>query len=338
MKYQRGFGALEVMICLIIGALATVAGARVYTSYLDRQVNRSAGEQMGIVADAAAKYIKDNYAAITAVATPAAPAVITTAMLRATGYLPAGFSDTNVYGQDYRILALEPTANKLQTLIVTVNGDVIREMHLLEISKLMGAKGGYISSTNTAVAFGSFGGWQTALAPYGVAPGAGHLATALFFDDGAMVTDYLYRSAVPGQPQLNRMNTSIDMGNNDLNNTDAVNANTVNANTANVSGNTSTAGETYTGGWFRGRGDGLIYNEKWNGGWYMADPQWMRSYADKGIYTGGAMLGGTLQSTGRTTVGEYLHVAGVATAGVGCAPNGLEARDSTGLPLYCQSG
>jgi Tfp pilus assembly protein PilE len=330
---QAGFGALEVLIGLMIAALATAAGATAYSHYLDRQANIIASGQMNQVADAASSYIKDNYASVLAVATPSSTAVITTAMLRATGYLPAGFSDTNAYGQTYLVLALEPTANKLQTLIITQNGEVIKDLYLIEVAKQIGARGGYISSSNTAVANGSFGGWQSALSQYGVAPGAGHLATALFFDDGAVVNDYLYRSAVPGQPNLNRMNTAIDMGGNNLNNTGTVNA----AATA-ISGNAVVQGDTITGNWFRTTGDTGWYSEKYGGGWYMTDPDWVRSYTDKNVYTGGQMRAGTLVSQGRTEVGEYLQLDAVANVGDGCSPNGLVGRSASGSTLSCVNG
>lgn len=330
---QRGFGALEVMIALIITSLMIVAGTKIYQKYLDLRANLNAGEHMNMVADAAAKYIQDNRAAVLAAAGPTTPAPITIGMLRTTGHLPAGFSDKNAYGQDYRVLAIEPTTNILQTLIVTINGDTIPEMSLYEIAKSIGARGGYVSSTNTAVATGSFGGWQTALAPYGVTPGAGHLATALFVDDSSTTNDYLYRNAMPGQPELNEMNTALGMRGNNINNAGAVSATGVS-----VTGNTNTTGETYTGGWFRTRGDSGWYNEKWVGGWYMSDPTWVRSYANKSVYTGGEMRGGTLRSEGRTTVGEYLQLSGVATEGTACSPNGLVGRNSAGLTLSCQSG
>jgi len=317
----------------MIATLVAIKVPEYYGRYLDRQANLMAVDQMSIIADAATGYIKDNYAAVAASATPSAPAVITTAMLRSTGYLPTGFADQNSYGQDYRVLAIEPTPNKLQTLIVTLNGETIKEMHLIDIAKQIGAKGGYIPMGNTAIATGSFGGWQTPLAPYGVTPGAGHLAAALFFDDGALVNDYLYRHAVPGQPELQTMHAAINMNTNDLNNTGVVNAASVN-----VSGNTRTAGETYTGGWFRNTGNAGLYNETYNGGWYMTDPAWVRSYANKGVYTGGEMMAGKLTSTGRAEVGEYLQLNAVASLWGTCSPNGLLSRDATGRPLSCQSG
>ncbi|MDF5980451.1 hypothetical protein P4114_31780 [Pseudomonas aeruginosa] len=41
-----------------------------------------------------------------------------------------------------------------------------------------------------------------ALSNFGSAPGAGHLATALFFQDGAIAGNLLYRNAVPGHAEL----------------------------------------------------------------------------------------------------------------------------------------
>ncbi|MDF5962743.1 shufflon system plasmid conjugative transfer pilus tip adhesin PilV [Pseudomonas aeruginosa] len=48
-------------------------------------------------------------------------------MLRNTRYLPAGFRDTNIYGQQYQVLTRKPAANQLETLIVTTGGQVASE-------------------------------------------------------------------------------------------------------------------------------------------------------------------------------------------------------------------
>lgn len=332
-QHQAGFSAIETLVVLFVATMMATAGGYQVMRYLDRQSNLAAAEQMNLVATAAGQYIKDNYATVLALASPAAPAVITLDMLRNTQYLPLNFASQNAYGQSYSVLALEPTPNKLQTLVITINGDVIKELYMIEIAKQIGAQGGYVSTQNSDVATGSFGGWSTSLSPYGVSPGAGHLAVALFFEDGALVNDYLYRNAIPGQPNLNKMNTAINMGGNDLNNAGAIDAKT-----AHVSGDADIAGETYTGGWFRTRGDGGWYNEKHNGGWYMDDPGWVRSYADKGISTGGEVRAGKLTSSGRTQVGEYLLIDGVAVPGSACSPNGLMGRDAEGSTLSCQSG
>ncbi|MCZ7830996.1 shufflon system plasmid conjugative transfer pilus tip adhesin PilV [Pseudomonas aeruginosa] len=349
-KKQQGFAAIEMIVVLILVISALGIGAQAMFDHADNMAAQTTADHQKIISDAAAAYIKDNYAAVVAAAGPATPATITTTMLKNTGYLETSVADLNSFGQAYRVLAIEPTPNKLQTLVVTTGGETISETSIRRIAKQVGARGGYVSNVDTARVEGSFGGWGVPLASYGVSPGAGHLATALFFDDGALTNDYLYRNSVAGHPEVNRMNTSIDMGGNNLNNTG-----TVNATTANITGNAAVAGnatvggtikgqtaditgETYTGGWFRTRGDSGWYNEKWVGGWYMSDPTWVRSYANKNVYTAGEMRGGKLTSEGRTEVGEYLQLNGVATEGAGCSPNGLVGRNAAGLTLSCQSG
>lgn len=224
---QAGFGALEVLIALMVATLAAASVPAIYARYIEYQTATVAAGQMSVVKDAAAQYIKDSYNQVAANATPTVPAIITTSMLRGTGYLPAGFADLNPYGQSYRVLVLQPIANKLQTLIITESGEVIKELSLRAIAKQIGAEGGYVSAADPTVAVGSFEGWNTPLASYGVAPGAGHLATALFFQDGALVNDYLYRHSVPGKPELQRMYAPIDMNGNNVDNAGTVTAGAV---------------------------------------------------------------------------------------------------------------
>ena len=128
-----------------------------------------------------------------------------------------------------------------------------------------------------------------------------------------------------------------------------------------VGGNVNTGGETYTGGWFRTRGDTGWYSEKWGGGWYMSDGTWIRAYSNKNVYTAGQMKAGSIQSdgdmnatgnasvnggvytnylqtNGRLSVGEYTMFNGVAYAGNGCSPSGLQGRDPSGALLSCTNG
>lgn len=346
---QRGASLVEALIVLIISAIAFGAGAQQYSKYLDNITNKQAADHATLIAGAASKYLKDNYAAVVASAGPTTPAVISVAMLKSTNYLPAGISDKNAFGQDYSIQVIEPLPNQLQAMVVTTGGQAISELDGRRIAQYMGAKGGFISTVDTTVATGSFGGWQMALSPFAISPGAGHVATALFLEDGALVNDYLYRNAVPGHPELNRMNTAINMNGNNVNNAGTVAATAVTTGTmtasgdisaanATINGNVNVAGETTTGGWFRSTGDSGWYNQKWNGGWYMNDPNWVRSYGDKGVYTGGEMRAGKLTSGGRTEVGEYLQLNAIVTEGAGCSPNGLVGRNAAGLTLSCQSG
>lgn len=156
--------------------------------------------------------------------------------------------------------------------------------------------------------------------------------------------------------------TKLDVGgvatlNSDLNvaGNGQVNGN-LNSNNS-VSGTTITSrGETYTNNWFRAMGEGGIYFQKYGGGWYMTDTNTITAYAGKNIQTAAGVYGGYVHSTGnidavgqvygaggvvsggRTTVGEYLQLNGVAYAGNGCSPNGLQGRAVDGSILSCTNG
>ena len=55
----------------------------------------------------------------------------------------------------------------------------------------------------------------------------------------------------------------------------------------------------YTSNWFRSYGGSGWYNETYAGGIYMTDSTWVKTYNDKGIWTGGGYLG----SNGGLTIG-----------------------------------
>lgn len=131
---------------------------------------------------------------------------------------------------------------------------------------------------------------------------------------------------------------------------------TINSNNT-VSGTTLTSrGESYTQNWFRTMGDGGVYFQKWGGGWNMTDANTIQAYGGKNIQTAAGVYGGYVHSTGnidavgqvygaggvvsggRTTVGEYLQLNGVAYAGNGCSPNGLQGRAVDGSILSCTNG
>lgn len=356
LKHQSGFIAIEFMFALIAFVALSVIGANQLALHMASENYQIAAQQQKVVADAGAKYLKDNFSAVVASATPTVPVQITVAMLRNTNYLPSGFSDTNAFGQTFLVLARRPAANQLESIVITTGGETIDEIGTREIAANLGAAGGFIPTSNNGIVQGVRGGWQIALSNYGMNPGVGHTASALFLQDGALVNDYLYRNAVPGRPELNEMNTALGMRGNNINNAGNVTANgtvaaggdvnaagNVNATSVNASANVTGAtaritGETYTGSWFRTLGDSGWYNEKWGGGWYMSDSLWVRVFGDKNVYTPGQIRGGTVVSEGRTEVGEYLQLDGLAVKDTPCSDNRLIAKDSTGLTLSCQNG
>lgn len=154
------------------------------------------------------------------------------------------------------------------------------------------------------------------------------------------------------------MNTDLSMGGHNINNAGAITATGNVATSADVSSRNVTVtgtvtaatanvtGETYTGGWFRTRGDTGWYSEKWGGGIYQSDADWVRIYNNKGLATGGSLVGGNVVSfgnmtaSGRIQTNEFVYFNGRATAGTACSPNGLEGSDASGsgAAVRCKNG
>lgn len=300
------------------------------------------------VVDAAQRYIADHDAELRA-ATAGGTARISLQQLRAQHYLSAAVPDRNAFGQEYEI-GVRLEGGRLTPLLVSTGGTPIREQELRRIAAMVPA-GGVVLAENPGAAVGSQGGWNASLADYGLTSGGGHLAVALFYDQsGAAQDEVLHRNAHAGRPELNRMNTAIDMAGNDINRGGVVSATQLQARAP--SGNTV-------------------------GGWAMTDDQWLTSVNGKSVTTAGILRGSAVEgttvtgstvtgtringtniygsyiqgstvygttvqgasvvSTGRLRADEYIAVGGVATAGVGCGQNGLLARAADGSLLMCQS-
>ncbi|WP_239986700.1 shufflon system plasmid conjugative transfer pilus tip adhesin PilV, partial [Cronobacter sakazakii] len=300
-------------------------------------------------------------------ATTTTPVTVTPAMLKNTGFLEQGFSETTVDGQAYLAAVVRNATNtdQLQALVYTQNGAALPFLALRQISMdITSGMGGYIWTSGTAT--GAMGSWTIPLSQFGISTTQGHIAALLTTDElGAArgENDRLYRFSVTGKPDLNTMHTSIDMGGNNLNNAGTINAVTGNfsgdvAATGNITANGTvtgqnvtagsnvTAGNTITAnndirsnnGWFITRGSKGWLNETYGGGFYMSDNDWVRVINNKNIYTSGQVRGGSVRADGRLSTGEVLQLDGVNTAGAVCSPNGLVSRDATGAILSCQSG
>lgn len=131
-------------------------------------------------------------------------------------------------------------------------------------------------------------------------------------------------------------------------------------------------GEVHVGGWIRSWGGHGWYSESFGGGWHMTDPNWVRSYNDRGIYTGGTIqsghmvsntaevygnltvhggsyTGGSSTTAGNRTVHGNSHIGSrlsshdllarrIEQCNVPCAENGVLSRTSAGQPIACVSG
>ncbi|MBJ9686542.1 shufflon system plasmid conjugative transfer pilus tip adhesin PilV [Burkholderia vietnamiensis] len=340
---QRGAITLvETLGVLIVASLVMPAVWGWLSDDADAKINRATADHDKQVVLAAAQYIKDNYAVALANATASTPATITVPMLQSQypQMFGTGFSAKNPYAQTVTIQAYQPTAGTLDTVIVTSGGQAISEGNMRKIAQLVGGAGGYISSANPNVANGIYGAWGPKTIPS--SPGAGHMVYSLMFQNGALVSDYLYRKAVPGHPELNQMNTAIDMGGNNLNNAATVNAQKVVAPAGN---NVQVGNSSYYGDGANSaiRQNGALYVQN-AAGTAAADVNTASVNASANVNASldvnasrDVNAGGSVTSGSRLYVNEYVQVNGWATEGGACAPNGLIAKSGNG-PLFCQSG
>lgn len=223
---------IAIVFAFIAAAIVAPVVIRGIASYGDQTQASVASIEMSRIEKAADGYITTYAAQVEANSSPTSPAVITVPMLVSTGFLPNGFSANNPYGQTWEVQVLQPQPNQLQALVTSIGGQTIEGRTAAEIATQAGASGGVIGGgsgtfavpgCNTGAACGAYAGWQVSTNGYqNVAPG--HLAALIEYSNGQLQSDYLYRVAVPGQPQLNQMQTNLDMGNNNVNNANEVNA------------------------------------------------------------------------------------------------------------------
>ena len=221
---------LGVLFASLLGLLMIPTYMHFETVAIDNAKAATTAQQMQQVSQAAQAYIQANYSAVEANSTASSPATITVSMLQNTGYLPNAFSAANPFGQLWQVQVLQPTPGQLQALVLTQGGTQIGQVQAPMIAAQAWAQGGFVpyngqyGTLNDTVAHGAYSGWQVSMTGY-TNPGPGHLAALLAFNNGNLENNYLYRVAVPGQPQLNTMQTDLNMGNNNINNAQNVNVN-----------------------------------------------------------------------------------------------------------------
>lgn len=336
-RINRGVSLFSMALVLGIVLIATPVGMERYANYLDEQNWTTTATHLGTVNQGARKYIQDNYDALLNQVKGGGNVTVTGQTLRDKGYLPAGFALTNSNAQNYVVaVTRNPTqTDKLVAFVLTAGGQELSFKAQRYIAQNTSGLGGYLYPAN--VANGASGGWQVNLTSMGLSGQTGHLVTYLTSDalaGGAEESDRLYRFAVNGRPDLNRMHISIDMNGNNLNN-----AKELNAETGTFSSTVTADNDIRSkAGWLiTGSGKGWL-NEAHGGGLYMDDDAWIKSVNGKGISTTGQMKGGTVHSVGRLTSEDVLGLSKVNVAGNSCSTVGDISRDSAGAILSCQSG
>jgi len=237
-RWRAGFALTDVLIAIAVFSLAIPALALMLARGQSQVVERAAGEQLREVARASDAFMRENYDALIASAGPGSPSVLGIDDLRDQGFLSDSFPDRNPWDQRYRIWVNEPRPDDLEALVLTEGGRGLASagadfaaQSVPAAAAAAGAAGGFtptgdVGGESVGTARGVFGGWEVDLPARGIAdPGPGHLAALIFFDDASLLRgQFLHRVEVPGQPELNRMQTDIDMDNNTLD--DALEAST----------------------------------------------------------------------------------------------------------------
>lgn len=365
-RADRGWTMMSTGIGLLILLVVAVWSMGYYNDYIQQRGWQVTASQLTRFRSSVKAYVGRYYDTILSAAGTTAPVIITPQMLKNTGLIEPGFSNTTADGQQISAAVTRNATNtdQLQALVITQGGESLPYGALRQISVDIDSLGAYVwKSTNVT---GAMESWSVPLASFGVSTSSGHVGALIPSDELGVAreeSDRLYRFSVTGKPDLNRMHTSIDMGSNNLNNT-----NTVNAQTGNFSGNVTAAGTVQGGnvnatsnvtannsisagnsitaggdirsnnGWLITRDSKGWLNETHGGGFTMTDNDWVRAINDKNIYTGGQVRGGSVRADGRLSAGETLQLDQVNNVGWGCAPNGLVSRDASGAVLSCQSG
>ncbi|EAU4783691.1 shufflon system plasmid conjugative transfer pilus tip adhesin PilV [Salmonella enterica subsp. enterica serovar Give] len=337
-------GNAQLMSLVLVLGLAMMAAPRGIEMIAQQQSERVwdvTASQFNTVQMAARQYISDNINTLATQVKPGHPVYVTVNTLKTTGHLPAGFG-ANDHNQNYLIaVVINPKmTSQLQAFVMTTGGQPWDFGALRHISSNISGLGGYVWPDNQAV--GAGGGWKMKLADYGLSSKQGSLVTFIPSDQlgtSGQGNDRLYRYAVNGHPDFNRMHTAIDMDGNNLNN-----AGDITGKQAIISGEikgqqaTITGDIKSTGGWITTQGNKGWLNETYGGGFYMSDSSWMRSLNNKGIYTAGEIRGGQLRSDGNVSVAGILTLDQINVADTSCPTDGAVSRTVTGAPLSCQSG
>ncbi len=190
-------------------------------------------QQLAELVNAATPFIQQNLStginlASTATATNATT-ISVAQLINANVGLPPNFAQTNPYGQTWEVQVLQPSPGNFQALVLGVGGAQLTDLAAAGVAAASGASGGFIPRNDSGIytggpsqAIGNQASWTVPTTGYHGITG-GEPAGLIVLNNGQIQNSSLYRVAVPGQPQLNTMETALNMGGNDINGAGTVN-------------------------------------------------------------------------------------------------------------------
>ena len=244
-----GVTLLEVAMGLGLMSMGLVAGGRAMNESAQASRALSAASRLSEVSAAATDYVRTNRQTLATLTTPggqpisipagrtAAGGAVPTgpsglASLQGGGFLSANFIDQNNYGQRHRLLVRQRTDGTLEFMVTQVGGRTIPDQDLSRVTQRMGATGGAAlarppSGIPPNVIVGTVGGWRSTVAEWtaadGLGPTVGRAAVSNAYSQATGMADYLYRNDI-GNPEANRMRTTLDMGSQNITNGGTINS------------------------------------------------------------------------------------------------------------------
>lgn len=170
--------------------------------------------------------------------------------------LPEGFGRQNVWAQDYLVYIRAPRTDELMAITLTTGGQGTPDGKFASTvvpgaALIAGGAAGFVPTgllpgqTQDSLQ-GVFGGYTLNLANYNIpSPGPGHLGALSAYESSAALKDYLYRVAVPGHPELNAMQTDLDMSDHAIRGIEELQMTSHDALDPNRTCNASTEGQTW---------------------------------------------------------------------------------------------
>lgn len=212
---QRGLTLIEVLVGLAIAALVIAGISRMINTSLNDSRDQQVAQYQRQLATAVSESIKVNYEKLlTSIGTSSTAWSVTD--LVNYNYIPKSYEVTsNAFGQSVCLLLQQPVPGQIDALLISTGGTAIPASELGYIAANSGVGGGSIGTDPPGTAVGAYGTWSTSLSSWNMptcSGAAGHLANQLFMTgQDSQYTDFLYRDAVPGHPELNAMNVPIGL-------------------------------------------------------------------------------------------------------------------------------
>ena len=206
---SRGLSPFGALLALGLMGLMVLGAVAFFESKALERRGRLAAVQLAVLADAASAYAHSRFPALLAQA-QGGPFELALATLKGDGALTGEFSETDALGRGYRVLVLAAGGDAFDLLATetVAAGDTVRP-----VAALLEGTGPRIGLAGTSRLSGptvdaDLSGFRAAFAG---APAEGALATLRRFDHGSVFGDTLYRVAIPGFAEGNRMEADLDM-------------------------------------------------------------------------------------------------------------------------------